>query len=178
MLYNISNLFKRLPGDILRLIFEYDDTYRCKLSNNLFKNQLEYKHLVFNHNADLIRNVVYKRLEYLIKTHKYWNPKNGIFYIQNKKMIRSPSYTYWGDEHKIKNIRNEVYIFLKPYNDCVLWKLIPALPNKFGHYLVSCKQNVNTLNKKTATEIHFDGFIGNKYTFPVLIEPNLDLLAI
>lgn len=139
--YNWLAFFRRLPLDIQRLIFEFDDTYRYKFKISLFAQDVRYN---FWHRKSVIhavRELVYQRLEHLIQTDAFWNPNTGIFYITNGNMLVSKTY------RKIHNIRNEVYIFVTPYEHYLRWKLIPS------------ESNLALYDEK---QMIYDGCIGNR----------------
>ena len=141
MKFNWISLFQRLPLDIQRLIFEFDDTYHRKFKTPLFQNQLLDKYWKRKSTVRIVRELVYRRLENIIDERQFWNPSNGIFYIINGKMIVSNTYQY------VQNIREDVHIYLQPYGKYLRWKLIPSA------------SNLSVYNEK---QMIYDGFIGNK----------------
>ena len=141
VIYNWLQFFQCLPFDIQRLIFEYDDTYRTKFTTSVFKNELQNRYWNRELVVQTIRELVYQRLESLLKTNEFWNPRNGIFYIMNGRMIASKNYM------EIRNIREEVYVYVNPYKHYLRWKLIPFASN---------------LALYDETKMMYDGFIGDK----------------
>ena len=141
MNYNWITLFQRLPLDIQRLIFEYDDTYRFKFTSPHFKNQILYKHWQRETVSQYVRELVYQRLEFLIMTKTFWNPDNCIFNAMDGKLFISRIY------QEIDDVRKEVYVYLTPYKNYLRWKLIPSASN---------------LRLYDERKMLYDGFIGDQ----------------
>lgn len=143
MNYNWISFFQRLPLDIQRLVFEYDDTYHRKFACSKFKIQLCNMYWKQAHIIQVVRELVYQRLEHLLRTNTFWNPVNGIFNTMGGQIFIARTFT------EITNIREEIYIHVKPYKHYLRWKLIPSASN-LDLYLLNEIQMV------------YDGFIGNQ----------------
>lgn len=117
--YNILFFFKHLPNDILRHIFEFDNTYHYYFQKHEFKRELV--HTYWNRTCvmNTVKELIFTTLEQFIVERQYWYPTFGAFYIKNGNMFDKNT------RRKIRGIRNEIDIFFSTYETNFLrWKYV------------------------------------------------------
>ena len=117
--YNLPQLFHRLPLDIKRHIYEFDNTYHDIFRSNIFKKDLIQSYFLRPCITHTVKELVFCTLETFQSEQRSWYPMFAPVKMRNGKIIDKNTHRI------ITDIRSEIDLFFSPFDTNILrWKYV------------------------------------------------------